>query len=129
MILHRDDGQMPQRRAVWSSWVYTAETRRPQTAIGVTYWMNRLQNIPETDPLFVTLNPSTPVREDLIYDQTTFRHPVFDTRRAGGATEVARDAGRQQHLVRRRLHPARFSRRRLRQRRAYRPRRWSAQFA
>ena len=63
---------------MWSSWVYTADTRRPQTAIGVTYWMNRLQNIPERDPLFVTLNPSTPVREELIYDQTTFRHPVFD---------------------------------------------------
>lgn len=78
MILHRDTGQMPKRRAVWSSWVYTAETRRPQTAIGVSYWMNRLQNIPERDPLFVTLNPSTPVREEMIYDQTTFRHPVFD---------------------------------------------------
>ena len=78
MVLHRDTAQMPKRRAVWSSWVYTADTRRPQTAIGVTYWMNRLQNIPERDPLFVTLNPSTPVREELIYDQTTFRHPVFD---------------------------------------------------
>jgi predicted NAD/FAD-binding protein len=40
--------------------------------------MNRLQNIPERDPLFVTLNPASPVREELIYDQTTFRHPVFD---------------------------------------------------
>ncbi|HCQ66503.1 MAG TPA: cyclopropane-fatty-acyl-phospholipid synthase [Rhodobacteraceae bacterium] len=30
MILHRDGGQMPKRRAVWSSWVCTAETRRPQ---------------------------------------------------------------------------------------------------
>ncbi len=79
MILHRDEAQMPKRRAVWSSWVYTAETQRPQTAIGVSYWMNRLQNIPETDPLFVTLNPSTPVREELIYDRKTFRHPVFDT--------------------------------------------------
>lgn len=79
MILHRDETQMPKRRAVWSSWVYAADTRRPQPAIGVSYWMNRLQNIPESDPLFVTLNPSAPVREELIYDQTTFRHPVFDS--------------------------------------------------
>lgn len=28
--------------------------------------------------MFVTLNPTAPIREDLIYDQTTFRHPVFD---------------------------------------------------
>ena len=79
MVLHRDPRQMPQRRAAWSSWVYKSDTRRPQAAIGVTYWMNRLQNIPEHDPLFVSLNPSEPVREEMIYDQKTFRHPVFDT--------------------------------------------------
>lgn len=78
MILHRDTAQMPRRRAVWSSWVYKADTTRPEPAIGVTYWMNRLQNIPESDPLFVSLNPSTEVPAHLIYDQTTFRHPVFD---------------------------------------------------
>jgi predicted NAD/FAD-binding protein len=78
VILHRDTAQMPRRRAVWSSWVYKADTTRPEPAIGVTYWMNRLQNIPESDPLFVSLNPSDPVPEHLIYDQTTFRHPVFD---------------------------------------------------
>ncbi|UWQ96940.1 FAD-dependent oxidoreductase [Rhodobacteraceae bacterium M385] len=78
MILHRDTTQMPQRRAVWSSWVYKADTTRPEPAIGVTYWMNRLQGIAEADPLFVSLNPSTEVPQHLIYDQTTFRHPVFD---------------------------------------------------
>lgn len=78
MILHRDTDQMPKRKAVWSSWVYKADTTRPEPAIGVTYWMNRLQNIPQEDPLFVSLNPSEPVDERLIYDQKTFRHPVFD---------------------------------------------------
>jgi predicted NAD/FAD-binding protein len=78
MVLHCDTDQMPDRRAVWSSWVYKADTRKPEPSIGVTYWMNRLQNIPETDPLFVSLNPATAVAEDKIYDQTSFRHPVFD---------------------------------------------------
>ncbi|MGH1329750.1 MAG: NAD(P)/FAD-dependent oxidoreductase [Paracoccaceae bacterium] len=78
MILHRDTSQMPQRRAVWSSWVYKVDTRRPEPAIGVTYWMNRLQNIPKSDPLFVSLNPADPVPDHLIYDQKTFRHPIFD---------------------------------------------------
>lgn len=78
MILHRDASQMPRRRAVWSSWVYKSDTSRPDPAIGVTYWMNRLQNIPESDPLFVSLNPSKAVPDHLIYDQTTFRHPMFD---------------------------------------------------
>ena len=78
VILHRDPGQMPRRRAAWSSWVYKARSERKETAIGVTYWMNRLQNIPERDPLFISLNPATPVKEELIYDVNTFRHPVFD---------------------------------------------------
>ncbi|GGE38678.1 NAD(P)/FAD-dependent oxidoreductase [Actibacterium pelagium] len=78
MILHRDVTQMPRRRACWASWVYKAETSKEETAIGVTYWMNRLQQIPESDPLFVSLNPCAPVQDELIYDQKTFRHPVFD---------------------------------------------------
>lgn len=78
VILHRDTGQMPRRRAVWSSWVYKTDTKSAAPAIGVTYWMNRLQNIPESDPLFISLNPSEPVPDHLVYDETTFRHPVFD---------------------------------------------------
>ncbi len=58
--------------------MYKIDTARPQPAIGVTYWLNRLQNIPESDPLFVSLNPVDPVPDHLIYDQKTFRHPVFD---------------------------------------------------
>ena len=73
-VLHRDPSQMPRRRACWSSWAY----RSQDGAIGVTYWMNRLQAIPETDPLFVTLNPSSEIPEHLIYDRKSFAHPVFD---------------------------------------------------
>jgi predicted NAD/FAD-binding protein len=77
-ILHADPAQMPQRRACWSSWVYRAEKVGAERSVGVTYWMNRLQNISEADPLFVSLNPQTPVRDDLIYDEVIFDHPVFD---------------------------------------------------
>ena len=76
-VLHRDATQMPRRRACWSSWVYRT-TGRPGGGIGVTYWMNRLQNIPEDEPLFVSLNPSEPIPDRLVYDDTVFRHPVFD---------------------------------------------------
>ncbi|MCV2882774.1 NAD(P)/FAD-dependent oxidoreductase [Actibacterium sp. XHP0104] len=78
MTLHRDIRQMPRRRACWSSWVYKAHHDRPNAGIGVTYWMNRLQNIPEDDPLFVTLNAADPIPDEMIYDRKTFRHPVFD---------------------------------------------------
>ena len=78
MVLHCDETQMPRRKDCWSSWVYKADHKRPSSAIGVTYWMNRLQNIPDNDPLFVSLNPIDDVPSAKIYDETTFRHPVFD---------------------------------------------------
>lgn len=76
-VLHADPAVMPKRRKVWASWNYAEQQRRPDR-IGLTYWMNRLQPIPMDDPLFSTLNPQQPIREELIYDQTTFRHPVYD---------------------------------------------------
>lgn len=77
-VLHCDPVLMPQRRVCWSSWVYNADTSNDSPSMGVTYWMNRLQGIPENDPLFVTLNPVREVARDKIYDNTVFRHPVFD---------------------------------------------------
>lgn len=76
-VLHADAAVMPKLRKVWASWNYAEQAARPDR-IGLTYWMNRLQPIPESDPLFSTLNPQQPIREELIYDQHTFRHPVYD---------------------------------------------------
>lgn len=78
-VLHRDPTQMPRRKAAWASWNYAGATGRPgSAAISVTYWMNRLQNIPTPDNLFVTLNPVTPVREDLLLGRFAYQHPIFD---------------------------------------------------
>ncbi len=77
-ILHADETMMPRRRRCWSSWVYTEGLEGKSDRIGLTYWMNSLQPIPDDDPMFVTLNPTRPIREELIYDEVTFRHPVYD---------------------------------------------------
>jgi predicted NAD/FAD-binding protein len=77
-VLHADASAMPQRKVTWSSWNYTERQDRQGGPIDLTYWMNCLQPIPQNDPLFVTLNSRAPIREDLIYDVTTFRHPVYD---------------------------------------------------
>ncbi len=75
-VLHADPSVMPRRRRCWSSWVSRSDGANG--AVGVSYWMNRLQNIPEEDPLFVTLNPGAGLDPRLTYDEVTFRHPVFD---------------------------------------------------
>lgn len=78
IVLHADTSIMPKRRATWASWVYTEDARAKSDRIDLTYWMNSLQPIPQSDPHFVTLNTKRTIREDLIYDQVTLRHPVYD---------------------------------------------------
>ena len=77
--LHRDEKLMPKRKAAWASWNYLCDGVVDENArITVTYYMNRLQSIDASKPLFVTLNPSRPPHDDLIFDQTVFEHPVYD---------------------------------------------------
>ena len=87
--LHRDASVMPKRKKCWASWVYTEDKGQTRDEIGLTYWMNALQPIPKDDPHFVTLNGARPIREELIYDQATFSHPVY-TRAAIEAQDVIR---------------------------------------
>ncbi len=51
--------------------------------------MNKLQNIDEADPLFLTLNPARPIKSALIYDTVEYAHPVFD-RKALTAQKIIR---------------------------------------
>ncbi len=78
VVLHADASIMPRRRRVWSSWNYTEGSARGADGIDLTYWINSLQPVPIDDPHFVTLNSRRPIREELIYDQTVLRHPVYD---------------------------------------------------
>jgi len=94
VVLHADAGQMPRRRRCWSSWVYRADTRRPATRIGVTNWMNKLQNIPADDPMFISLNPADEIPDHLVYDDTVFRHPVFDTAAFAAQAELGAIQGK-----------------------------------
>ena len=77
-ILHCDSALMPKRRAVWSSWNYHAERADRLAPMSVTYWMNRLQAIPDAYPRFVTLNPAREPRADLTFHREIYQHPVFD---------------------------------------------------
>ena len=77
-VLHSDPRLMPRRRAAWAAWNYLAD-RRGDPRLCVTYWMNRLQHLPESQPLFVTLNPIEPPSSDSVAYRTSYEHPLFDT--------------------------------------------------
>jgi predicted NAD/FAD-binding protein len=77
-VLHSDTTLMPRRRKVWSSWNYMSRTSGGGRQLAVTYWMNRLQGIPDGTPLFVTLNPHREVSAGTIIRRLNYRHPSFN---------------------------------------------------
>ncbi len=79
-VLHSDEAHMPKRRAAWASWNYIGPKTGPHERGCFTYWMNRLQNIPNRTPLFVTLNPNRPPRPETVHHSESYDHPVFDLR-------------------------------------------------
>jgi len=89
VVLHADPSVMPVRRKCWASWNYVEEPGKTDERIDVTYWMNSLQPIPMGDLMFVTLNSTRPIRDELIYDQTVLHHPVYDLGALAAQKEVA----------------------------------------
>ena len=78
VILHRDDRLMPTRRKVWASWNYLRSSdQRSDANVAVSYWMNRLQGIDPSMPLFVTLNPDREPRPELVFGEYSYDHPQF----------------------------------------------------
>ncbi|BCG96743.1 NAD/FAD-binding protein [Mesorhizobium sp. 131-2-1] len=77
-VLHSDPRLMPRRRRAWSSWNYLAETRGETRKLSVTYWMNRLQSLPDQQPLFVTLNPAIEPEARTVRHSEIYEHPIFD---------------------------------------------------
>ena len=80
VYLHRDQNLMPKRRSVWSAWNYieTPDETQEKTGVCVSYFANMLQNIDETNPVFVSLNPATPPRAELTFAKHQFAHPQFN---------------------------------------------------
>ncbi len=78
IVLHSDTSIMPKRKQVWSSWIYTEDQTSKSEEIDLTYWMNSLQPWLKGEDIMVTLNSKRPIREELIWDEVTLRHPVYD---------------------------------------------------
>ena len=83
VVLHCDEALMPKRKAVWSAWNYLGSRRDPDAAgrdVAVTYWMNALQGIDPSRPLFITLNPPVEPDPAKVFRRFSYSHPQFDGR-------------------------------------------------
>lgn len=89
--LHRDRTLMPERRMAWASWNVR---KGPDDSVCVTYWMNRLQKLPNSRPVFVTLNPVREPAKDKTFGVYEFDHPMYDEPSAAARRSVQRLQGR-----------------------------------
>lgn len=89
--LHHDPSLMPERRMAWASWNVK---KSADECVCVTYWMNRLQKLPSSHPVFVTLNPTAPPADDRTFGVFEFDHPMFDTASQTGRRAIQRMQGR-----------------------------------
>ncbi|MBO6725141.1 MAG: FAD-dependent oxidoreductase [Rhizobiaceae bacterium] len=87
VVLHRDPRLMPKSRRAWSAWNYMRTSGDDDVC--VTYWMNRLQGIDDSKPLFVSLNPVIEPREELTFGEWSYDHPQFDA--AAHAAQIRLD--------------------------------------
>ncbi|MEQ1517026.1 MAG: FAD-dependent oxidoreductase [Usitatibacteraceae bacterium] len=85
-ILHTDLNLLPDRRRAWAAWNYMAwHPDTPQsrisshanTPVSLSYLLNRLQPLPFTSPVIVTMNPLVPVNPTKILKTIRYDHPVF----------------------------------------------------
>ncbi|GLP96962.1 NAD(P)/FAD-dependent oxidoreductase [Paraferrimonas sedimenticola] len=78
VVLHTDEGLLPNAKAAWAAWNYRLSGSSTQLA-AVTYNMNILQRLPEGTPTFcVTLNQTNSINPDKILASFDYAHPVFN---------------------------------------------------
>jgi predicted NAD/FAD-binding protein len=85
-----DESHMPKRRRAWSSWNYIGD----EDDGAVAYWMNRLQNLPCKDNIFVTLNPVSEVDPAKKVAEFSYDHPMFNTETEAAQADIWRVQGR-----------------------------------
>ena len=79
-VLHTDVSVLPKRRKAWAAWNYerAAAGARDEASVCLHYLLNRLQPLPFTSPVVVSLNPVNDPRTDMVHAEFDYAHPVFD---------------------------------------------------
>ena len=79
-VLHTDASLLPRRRKAWAAWNYqrASDTAQEQTAVCLHYLLNKLQPLPFTTPVVVSLNPVAPPKAGSVLASFAYAHPIFD---------------------------------------------------
>ncbi|MBZ2208844.1 NAD(P)/FAD-dependent oxidoreductase [Massilia soli] len=76
-VLHTDASCLPENRRAWSAWNYQS-TASATPEVCVHYLINKLQPLPCSTPVIVSLNPIDQPDPRLVLGEFDYAHPVFD---------------------------------------------------
>jgi predicted NAD/FAD-binding protein len=79
-VLHTDASLLPRRPRAWAAWNYerAADPAHEDRAVCLHYLLNRLQPLPWSQPVIVSLNPLREPAPDKVLAAFDYAHPVFD---------------------------------------------------
>jgi len=76
-VLHTDARCLPQDRKAWAAWNYQSAGGN-DARVCVHYLINRLQPLPFSTPVIVSLNPIDEPAPASVIAEFDYSHPVFD---------------------------------------------------
>jgi predicted NAD/FAD-binding protein len=95
-VLHTDATLLPRRRKAWAAWNYerAGDRQREHGAVCLHYLINRLQPLPWTQPVLVSLNPGREPAPRSVLGEMSYSHPVFDAAAIAAQQRLADIQGR-----------------------------------
>ena len=79
-VLHTDTSVMPKKKLAWAAWNYERATDLglESSRVCLHYWINRLQPLPFSEDVVVSLNPVRAIDPSKVLGEYDYAHPVFD---------------------------------------------------
>jgi len=94
-VLHTDASLLPKNRDAWAAWNYVAGAGGPDARpVSVSYLINKLQPLPFSAPVIVTLNPIRAPHADTVIKAFNYAHPIFDRAAIAAQRELPAIQGR-----------------------------------
>lgn len=96
-VLHTDTSVMPREKLAWAAWNYerAAHDSIESTRVCLHYWLNRLQPLPFTQDVLVSLNPVRDISPAHVLGTYDYAHPVFDLAALHAQTQMPTLQGQQ----------------------------------
>ncbi|CAN5286872.1 FAD-dependent oxidoreductase [soil metagenome] len=76
--VHGDTTVMPRTKRAWASWNYEIPDGGRAEAPATHYWMNRLQPLGDTPPVFVSINGEDRIDPRSVHRTVEYAHPLFN---------------------------------------------------